>query len=377
MDISSLSKPVLITKPDALIQLANQLANEPILAVDTESNSLYAFQEQVCLIQFSTPQDDFLVDPLALDDLSPLAGLFADPKIEKIFHAAEYDLITLKRDYQFDFENLFDTMIAARILGWEKIGLGSILKAEFDVELNKRYQRANWGKRPIPSEMVNYARLDTHYLIPLRYRLKNELLSKKRWPLAEEDFGRLRYINGRDPSDLPEPCWRVRGAYDLDAQQAAVLLELCVYRMEMAEAINRPLFKVISDQTLLAIAEACPRSGSELRAVPELSEKQYQRHRRGIMNAVQVGLKAEPVYPPRNPKPDEVYLARLEELRTWRKITGKQNDVKSDVVLPRDVMFAIATRNPDSLEQLGEVMAQLPWRLEQYGEQILAVLRDI
>ena len=162
MDISSLSKPVLITRPDALIQLANQLANEPILAVDTESNSLYAFQEQVCLIQFSTPQDDFLVDPLALDDLSPLAGLFADPKIEKIFHAAEYDLITLKRDYHFDFENLFDTMIAARILGWEKIGLGSILKSEFDVELNKRYQRANWGKRPIPSEMVNYARLDTH-----------------------------------------------------------------------------------------------------------------------------------------------------------------------------------------------------------------------
>ena len=376
MDSLSLPKPVLITRPDSLNQMANQLENEPILAVDTESNSLYAYKEQVCLIQFSTPQDDFLVDPLVLDDLTPLGNLFSDPKIEKIFHAAEYDLITLKRDYKFKFENLFDTMIAARILGWEQIGLGSILRAEFDVELDKRYQRANWGKRPIPPEMVDYARLDTHYLIPLRFRLKNELLSQKRWPIAQEDFARLRYVNGRDPGDRPEPCWRVRGAYDLNAQQAAVLLELCVYRMGVAESINRPLFKVISDQTLLAISEVCPRSERELRTVPKLSQKQYQRHRDGLLHAVQLGLQADPVYPPRNPKPDEAYLARLEALRTWRKVTGKKNDVKSDVVLPRDVMFAIAARDPGTLQELGEVMVQLPWRLEQYGEQILGVLAD-
>ncbi len=376
MDNFSLPKPVLITRPDSLNQMANQLANEPILAVDTESNSLYAYKEQVCLIQFSTPQDDFLVDPLVLDDLTPLGNIFSDPKIEKIFHAAEYDLITLKRDYKFKFENLFDTMIAARILGWEQIGLGSILKAEFDVELDKRYQRANWGKRPIPPEMVDYARLDTHYLIPLRFRLKNELLSHKRWPIAQEDFARLRYVNGRDLDDQPEPCWRVRGAYDLDAQQAAVLLELCIYRMGVAESINRPLFKVISDQTLLAISEVCPRSERELRTVSQLSPKQYQRHRDGLLHAVQVGLQADPVYPPRNPKPDEAYLARLEALRTWRKVTGKKNDVKSDVVLPRDVMFAIAARDPGTLQELGEVMVQLPWRLEQYGEQILGVLAD-
>ena len=147
MNSTSLPKPVMITRPQALSKMANRLGSEPILAVDTESNSLFAYQERVCLIQFSTPQEDFLVDPLALDDLSPLERLFADPQIEKIFHAAEYDLITLKRDFKFDFENLFDTMVAARILGWEEIGLGSILKAEFDVELNKRYQRANWGRR--------------------------------------------------------------------------------------------------------------------------------------------------------------------------------------------------------------------------------------
>jgi ribonuclease D len=376
MNNTSLPNPVMITKPDALKRMVNQMANEPILAVDTESNSLYAYQEQVCLIQFSTPKDDFLVDPLALDDLSPLEVLFADPDIEKIFHAAEYDLISMKRDYQFVFENLFDTMIAARILGWEHLGLGSILKSEFAVDLNKRYQRANWGKRPIPFEMMSYARLDTHYLIPLRYRLKSELVSRKRWQLAEEDFERLRYVNGRDPQDRPELCWRVRGAYDLDPQQAAVLLELCRYRTEVAKSINRPVFKVISDKTLMAITEACPRTAKELQGVPELSQKQFHRHEEGLLIAVEAGLLAKPVYPPRSPKPDEQYLARLDALRNWRKRTARQVQVKSDVILPRDVMYDIVTHNPSNQEELAQVMTQVPWRFKQYGDQILAMLAE-
>ena len=377
MNTASLPKPILITRPEALRRMVNRLSSEPILAVDTESNSLYAYQERVCLIQFSTPKDDFLVDPLSLDDLSSLEALFAEPKIEKIFHAGEYDLITLKRDYKFDFENLFDTMIAARILGWEEIGLGSILKAEFDVELNKRYQKANWGKRPIPPDMMAYARLDTHYLIPLRYRMKAELKSNGRWPLAEEDFARLRHVNERDPQDNPEPCWRVRGSYDLNPQQAAVLLELCRYRTKVAKSINRPVFKVIGDRALLAIAEVCPRSARELKAVPALSPKQYQRHEKGLTRAVEAGLKAGPVYPPRSPRPNEQYLARLETMRNWRKMTAKDMQVKSDVVLPRDVMYAIAAHDPANHGELAELMDQVPWRLDRFGDQILGTLSDI
>lgn len=377
MNTKQLPKPIMITRQSALKHMVEGFLCEPILAVDTESNSLFAYQEQVCLIQFSTPKDDFLVDPLALDDLSPLEPLFADPKIEKIFHAAEYDLITLKRDYNFSFENLFDTMIGARILGWEEIGLGSILKVEFNVELNKRFQRANWGKRPIPPDMQAYARLDTRYLIPLRYTLKAELKSKGRWPLAEEDFARLRFVNGPDPQDLPEPCWRVRGAHDLTSQQAAVLLELCNYRAKVAKRIDRPLFKVIGDHTLLAVAEACPRTRAELQDLPKLSEKQFQRHADGLLRAVERGLKAEPVFPPRSPRPDEIFLARVEELRSWRKSTAQQMQVKSDVVLPRDVLYAIATRDPGNLKELGEIMTQLPWRLERFGEQILATLSQV
>jgi ribonuclease D len=138
------------------------------VAVDTESNSLFAYREQVCLVQFSTTQADFLVDPLALADLTPLAPLFADPKIEKVFHAAEYDLLCLKRDFGFSFANLFDTMLAGRILGRKEIGLGAMLEAFYGVQADKRHQRANWGQRPLPAPLLEYATLDTHYLIPLR-----------------------------------------------------------------------------------------------------------------------------------------------------------------------------------------------------------------
>ncbi|NIP41806.1 MAG: ribonuclease D, partial [candidate division Zixibacteria bacterium] len=180
----------MVRKPNTLQQVANILYQEPIVAVDTEANSLYAYQEQVCLIQFSTRDKDYLVDPLAINDLSPLASLFASHKTEKIFHAAEYDLIVLDRDFGFEFNNLFDTMLAARILGWKKVGLASILQSHFGIKPNKRYQRANWGKRPLPDEMLTYAQLDTHFLIPLREKLYQELMEVDRWDLAEEDFQR-------------------------------------------------------------------------------------------------------------------------------------------------------------------------------------------
>jgi ribonuclease D len=377
MDSANLPDPVLITRPGPLRNLVDRLGRERILAVDTESNSLYAYQEQVCLIQFSTLREDILVDPLALDDLTPLAPLFADPKIEKIFHAAEYDLITLKRDFSFKFENLFDTMVAARILGWEEVGLGSLLKAEFGVQLDKRFQRANWGQRPLPRELLSYARLDTRYLIPLRARLEGELQAKGLLELAREDFGRLRRVNGRSPEQLPEACWRVSGSYDLNGQEAAVLQELCRYRDQVARSLNRPLFKVIGDRALLAIAKAAPGDVRELRNAGQLSPRQLQRHGEALVRAVRRGLKAEPIYPPRTSRPEDAYLARLDALRNWRKRRAKEMGVSSDVVLPRDLMYTLVEENPHSAESLWQVLKDVPWRRERFGDEILAVLEGV
>ena len=168
MTAETLPPPVWVDEHNKLDRTVEDLSMQARIAVDTESNSLHAYREQVCLIQFSTPNKDYVVDPLALEDLSQLAPIFASPKIEKIFHAAEYDLVCLRRDFEFEFDNIFDTMQAARILGYQYVGLDNILADKFDVKVDKRHQKANWGARPLTHAQLDYARMDTHYLIDLR-----------------------------------------------------------------------------------------------------------------------------------------------------------------------------------------------------------------
>jgi len=371
--------PLLITKQKALYQLVTQLEKESIIAVDTESNSLYAYQERVCLIQFSTIEQDYLVDPLALKDMSPLASIFSSSETEKVFHAAEYDLICLKRDFGYEFNNLFDTMVASRILGKNEVGLGSILKSEFGVVLNKKYQRANWGQRPLPAHLLDYARLDTHYLIELRDRIKRQLKNKGLWILAKEDFSRLCNINGNadnpDKSEVGVPdIWRVKGVYDLNPQQVAILYELCKYREMVAINLDRPLFKVVNDQTLINIAKAEPGTIQELRQIDGISDRQARKHGNAYLLAVQQGLKSQPILPPPTLKPDQEYIQRIERLRNWRKHTARKLDVQSDVILPREILYSLAARNPVDGDELAREMKDVPWRMKRFGNQILEVL---
>jgi ribonuclease D len=365
-----------ITNPGGLKRLAQLLADQPIIAVDTESNSLFAYHEQVCLVQFSTPESDTLLDPLALTDLSPLGPIFANPGIQKTFHAAEYDLLCLKRDFGFSFTNLFDTMLAARILGRKEVGLGSILEAEFGIQVDKRQQRANWGQRPLPDYLLDYASQDTHYLIPLKQKLERELMEKGLLPLAQEDFRRECLVEAA-PDTIKTDCWRVSGVHKLSAQQAAVLQQLCLYRDDVARYLNRPLFKVISDHTLYAIASALPSSLDELKTLPGMTNHQLNRHGKALLQAVQRGLKAEPVHPPRNVRPDDCFLARVEALKQWRKLKAQELKVESDIILPRDLLHALAARNPQYMSALTECLSDVPWRRERYGEEILKVLRKV
>ena len=199
MPSNTLPPPVLVQTADEYERLILDLNRRARIAVDTESNSLHAYRERVCLIQFSTPQTDYILDPFAFDNLDALAPIFASPRIEKIFHALEYDLICLRRDYGFEFCNLFDTMQAGRILGRKLAGLDRLLEDKFGVKVNKRFQKADWAVRPLSRDLQLYARLDTHYLIPLRDLLKAELVEKGLWPLAEEDFRMGCAANGSTP----------------------------------------------------------------------------------------------------------------------------------------------------------------------------------
>jgi ribonuclease D len=367
--------PVWVNRPELFKKMVEDLSRRWVIAIDTESNSLYAYREQVCLIQFSTGDTDYLVDPLVLGDLSPLGAIFANPNIEKVFHAAEYDLICLKRDFGFTFSNLFDTMVASRDLGRSSVGLAAILVDEFGVTLDKRYQRANWGARPLSAAMLAYARLDSYYLIPLRHRLKTDLEVMGRWALAEEDFRRLCATPA--PPLEPDACqwWRVASGTDINSQDAAVLAELCRYRDERARQADLPAFKVLSNQVLVDIAQRRPQTEIELGRASGLSGRQLERHSAGLLDAVKRGMAAPPLRKPVQPRPDDRFMNLMDRLKSWRKRTGLDWGVESDVILPRDVMEELAHASPRTPEEMNALLAGVPWRRDQFGKEIFNLLR--
>ncbi len=374
MSASKLPDPILVTRPAELKSLVEKLSLEPMVAVDTEANSLFAYQERVCLIQFSIPGYDYLVDPLAID-VSPLSVIFCDPNIEKIFHAAEYDLIVMKHDFDFEFVNLFDTMLAARILGIKSVGLSSLLKDQFGVVANKKYQRADWGRRPLLPEMLTYAQLDTHFLIPIRNQMKSKLMAKDRWNLAVEDFTRACRVTGNQTEKKGNDCWRIHGVRDLQPYQVSILNELCAYRDRKAQSLDRPLFKVISDRALVNISMEGPESIRELERVAGVSPKQARWIGKGLLSAVRRGLKTKPPKPPRRVRPSDQFLHRYDNLKRWRKNTAQKMQVESDVILPKNILTELATNNPQTLAEMQPILATVPWRWDHFGEDIFKVLK--
>jgi ribonuclease D len=352
------------------------LAGEPALALDTESDSLYRYFYKVCLIQVSTPTTDYLVDPLRLPDISGLDQFLADPSIEKVFHAAENDVVVLKRDFGFSFANVFDTMVAARILGWPRVSLAALLAEHFNVKTDKRLQLTDWGHRPLSEEQLWYARLDSRYLLSLRDLLIEELKKRHRWREAQEAFAALPHLAPVEKQFDPEGFWRNKEARTLEPQELAVLRELYLWRDEKARNLDLPPFKVIDDRTLVHLSRSQPVNMGDLR----LSEWQMRRFGREVLAAVAVGVSAPPPEPlvrhhNDSGRPDPAVLARFDRLRAWRTARADTRGVSSDIVLTNEVLMAIARADPADKDELGELGLLGPWKLEEYGADIIAALR--
>ena len=369
----TLPPPNWVDTKQSLQRMLDDLGSQSRLAVDTESNSLHAYRERVCLLQFSSIKWDYLVDPLALSDLSDLAPIFFDPGIEKIFHAAEYDLICLRRDFGFKFSNLFDTMQAARILGYHGVGLDRLLGEKFGIKTDKRHQKADWAARPLKPDQIHYARLDTHYLFDLRDLLEKELRQKGRWELACEDFSRAC---GPD-----EPKEKANGGYwkrfsarkDINTRELTILNELCLVRNGIASRMNRPPFKVVDDDKLIEMAHCTPVHEVDLAGIG-LSSRQINLWGADMLRAVQRGVNAPLVTRERVKRPNDAMLKRLDKLKKWRKSVAEEIGVESDVVLPKIYLNMLAENPPKNADELETAMAKSPWRFGEYGMQILSLL---
>ncbi len=381
--------PTLIYTHSGLTGLVKDLSRHSLIAVDTESDSLYSYYPKVCLIQltvFADPKNptpdrvvDYLVDPVRLDSIEPLGSLLADPQIQIVMHAAENDILTMQRDFQFQFTNIFDTQLAARILGWKGIGLAAILEREFGVHSNKRMQRTNWGTRPLTPQQISYAQMDTHYLPKLRAIQMAELMEKSRIEEAAEAFQLLAELDFAERPVNERSVWQMKIVRKVPRGDLGVLESLWQWREAEAQRRNCPPFRVANDAVLGRLASVRPTDREGLLAINGLSANQVKRYGDQLLATIDEGSKRPiPKMPEsthrRQPQLQGIAQARYEALRRWRSHTAKDRGVNDDIVFSNSVLMTIAQNTPQSIEELECIPGIGPWKAKTYAPHILPLM---
>ncbi|MBV9774956.1 MAG: ribonuclease D, partial [Gemmatimonadetes bacterium] len=324
--------------------------------------------------------EHFLVDPLAIEDLSPLAPMFTDPSVEKIFHDADYDLRILDRDAGLSLAGLFDTQIAAAFLGERSLGLGNIVEKYLGLKLPKEFQRADWAERPLSEGMKDYAATDTAHLPALRDRLRAELEARGRLGWAEEEFRRREQTRWNDSADEMEAFLRVKGARDLTPRGLAILRELYQWREGVAKERDQATFRVLSNQALLELSARPASTLQELTKVQGISDGLAQRRGRDILAAVKRGVEVPERELPRFPPPrrwerDPEHDARVDALKAARNARAGELDLDPGFLMSKALLEEIARRNPQSPDELSEMPGVRRWQIEALGNAILRTLR--
>lgn len=367
-----------IRTADELAQLVADLAGVRAIGLDTEADSLHHYTEQVCLIQLTAYRGpSWLIDPLALRDLTPLAPILDDPSVVKVLHGGDNDVTSLRRDFGFRFRTIFDTAIAARLLGDAEVGLQALVRAELGVELSKGSQRDDWSKRPLTPKQEAYALADVAHLMALAARLTDRLAAAGRTAWAREEFAALASLVPT-PSTRAEPDGyrRIKGAAALSRRQQAVLRELHVWREARAAAADRPPFKIVGPETLIALAEASPTTRAEVATALASYPRQA-----GEIDAVTAAIARGLALPERDlPRREATTHApltpaakrRVTALRAWRDAQAAATGLDPAIVLPQRLIERIATAAPGTLAELAAIDGVRRWRVDEWGDALLA-----
>ena len=365
----------------AFDRLAGSITGTPLLAVDTEAASFHRYRDRIYLIQLSTREQTAVVDPLAVPDLSALGRMLADRGTEAVFHDADYDLRILDRDYGFHAARLFDTRVAAQLLNEPGIGLAALLEKYLSITLEKKYQRADWSVRPLTAGMLSYAADDTRYLPRLRDILKEKLIAAGRWAWAEEEFARLTDVRW-NPAGPPEEAFlRLKGARTLRGHQLTVLRELFAWREQTASRLDRAPFRVLQNESMLAIAKRMPADVEALKDLKALSPDQLRRSGLDLLEAVARGVRAPTTSLPvfergKRPAPDLAFDARLERLKQVRNAMAERVELAPGVLCPNGLLEAVARLTPKSTAQLSEIQDMRNWQREVLGSDLVAAAQE-
>jgi ribonuclease D len=369
----------IIDKAIDLEKMVRSLEKESAVAVDLEADSMYHYKEKVCLIQIATEKISVVIDPLAIKDLSPLKPFFSNPDIQKIFHGADYDIRSLYRDFAIRINNLFDTELASRFLGIKETGLQAVLKTFFNVNVDKKYQKKDWSKRPLPKEMMAYASKDVIYLLPLARMLIHKLkkIDRMTWVLEEcEDLSNVRPVSSNE-----SPLFmKFKGAGRLKSRSLAVLEALLQFRKRIAEKKDRPFFKIIANESMMKIATVKPLTLRRLKNTKALSNRQISMYGSDLIKVVADALKIPenefPVYPSRRPSvlPDGA-TKRIKSLKSWRASKVRALEIDPGMLCNNALITAIAVKNPCDVKSLETVKEMKNWQKQAFGAEIIRVLK--
>lgn len=369
----------LIENNRLLEQVCSGLQHETELALDLEADSLHHYQEKVCLLQLSNRSATWLVDPLQVTDLAPLGALLADPARLTVFHGGDYDIRSLHRDFGISVGRMYDTMIAAQFVGLTEFGLAALLRSHFGIELDKRFQKADWSQRPLTSDMANYAACDTAHLLQLAdsLRVKVDQLGRSAWVAEECALVAANRMVDKGDGPLFLHC---KGAGKLQRRNLAILEQLLQLRDAQARELDRPPFKVMSSESLLIIAERQLCTVHEMSDVPGMTPKVLRRYGNQLAAAVQRGLELPegrlPRFPRSKGEPNPGIKARIAMLKKWREQLSAELDLATGLVAPNWLLERIAEQRPTSLEQLASVPGIRRWQLKLWGAALLGLLAE-
>ena len=371
--------PYLDTAP-AVEEFMRSIAHAPILALDTEGASFHRFVDRIYLLQLSTTERSAIIDPLGMDAPPRLGDMLESEAVEVIFHDADYDLRLLHQDYGWHVRNIFDTRVAAQLLGLRAFGLAALLERYFGVKLEKKHQRADWSMRPLTKDMLEYAAQDTKYLIELRNRMRADLEKAGRWTWAEEEFQRLEGTRW-SPEEEVAGFLRMKGARDLGRREMAVLREVVQWRDRVAGELDRATFSVMSNEVLLEVDRVTDASREALGGIKGMPRSLFERRGAELVDAVRRGLAVPESDLPRFPRAprydrDPDFDDNVAKLRAARDLAAARLDLDPGVLCSRDRLETIARLQPQSVEQLSEVRDLRRWQIAELGEPFVAIFRD-